>query len=176
MHLHRGNLFLVGMPGSGKSTLGRLLARRLDKTFIDADAELEHRLGVTIAVIFELEGEPGFREREAGMLAELINGSNTILSTGGGVVLRPDNRERLTQNGTVLYLHATPATLWERTRRSKHRPLLRAENPLARLEELYAVRDPLYRSIADFVVESDRDQVTRLAQRLEEQLRAAARD
>ena len=112
MHLHRGNLFLVGMPGCGKSTLGRLLARRLDKPFFDADVELERRLGVTIPVIFELEGEPGFRDREATILADLVVQNNIVLSTGGGVVLRPSNCERLKQGGTVLYLHAPPATLW----------------------------------------------------------------
>jgi len=174
MHLHRGNLLLVGMPGCGKSTLGRLLARRLDKPFFDADVELERRLGVSIPVIFELEGEPGFRDREETVLADLVLHSNVIVSTGGGVVLRPANRERLKQGGTVLYLHATPATLWERTRHSKHRPLLHAPDPFARVQELYAMRDVLYREVADAVVESDREQVGRLAHRLERQLRAAA--
>ena len=175
MQLHRGNLFLVGMPGSGKSTLGRLLARRLDKPFYDADAELEKRLGVSIAVIFELEGEAGFRDRENAILGEFVASTHIILATGGGVVLRPANRELLKQHGTVLYLHATPATLWERTRRSKHRPLLQAPDPYERLNELYAARDALYRETADFVIESDQEQVIRLAQRLEQQLRAAAR-
>jgi shikimate kinase len=175
VHLHRGNLFLVGMPGCGKSTLGRLIARRLDKPFFDADVELERRLGVTIPVIFELEGEPGFRDREETILAELVAQNNIVLSTGGGVVLRSSNRERLKQGGTVLYLHAAPATLWERTRHSKHRPLLQAPDPFARVQELYAIRDSLYRELADVVVESDREQVSRLAHRLEQQLRAAAR-
>lgn len=162
------------MPGCGKSTLGRLLAKRLDKSFYDADVELERRLGVTIPVIFELEGEPGFRDREETVLTELVARSNVVVSTGGGVVLRPSNRERLKQGGTVLYLHATPATLWERTRHSKHRPLLQAPDPFARVQELYAMRDALYREVADAVVESDREQVSRLAYRLEQQLRAAA--
>jgi len=175
MHLHRGNLFLVGMPGCGKSTLGRLLARRLDKVFYDADVELERRLGVSIPVIFELEGEAGFRDREEAVLADLVAHSNVIVSTGGGVILRPENRERLKLGGTVLYLHATPETLWERTRHSKHRPLLQAPDPHARIQELYAMRDVLYREVADLVVESDREQVNRLAHRLEQQLRTAAR-
>ena len=174
MQLHRGNLFLVGMPGCGKSTLGRLLARRLNKPFFDADVELERRLGVTIPVIFELEGEPGFRDREEAVLADLVLQSNVIVSTGGGVILRQSNRERLQQGGTVLYLHADPATLWERTRHSKHRPLLQVPEPFARVQELYAMRDALYREVADSVVESDREQVSRLAYRLEQQLRTAA--
>jgi len=175
MQMHRGNLFLVGMPGCGKSTLGRLLARRLDKRFYDADVELERRLGVSIPVIFELEGEHGFRDREEAVLTDLVTQTNIVLSTGGGVVLRPANRERLKEGGTVLYLHATPDTLWERTRHSKHRPLLQAPDPFARVQELYATRDALYREVADFVIESDREQVNRLAHRLEQQLRAAAR-
>ncbi|HSS70301.1 MAG TPA: shikimate kinase [Casimicrobiaceae bacterium] len=175
MQMHRGNLFLVGMPGCGKSTLGRLLARRLDKRFYDADVELERRLGVSIPVIFELEGEHGFRDREEAVLTDLVTQTNIVLSTGGGVVLRPANRDRLKEGGTVLYLHATPDTLWERTRHSKHRPLLQAPDPFARVQELYAARDALYREVADFVIESDREQVNRLAHRLEQQLRAAAR-
>ena len=175
MQMHRGNLFLIGMPGSGKSTLGRLLAKRLDKHFYDADVELEHRLGVSIAVIFELEGEPGFRDREEIVVAECVEHVNAVLATGGGAVLRAGNRQRLKQNGTVLYLHASPEILWERTRRGKHRPLLQAPDPFQRLKELYEVRDPLYRETADFVIESAQEQVIRLAQRLEQQLRAAAR-
>jgi len=175
MQMHRGNLFLVGMPGCGKSTLGRLLARRLDKHFYDADVELERRLGVTIPVIFELEGEHGFRDREEAVLADIVTQTNIVLSTGGGVVLRQANRDRLKDGGTVLYLHATPDTLWERTRHSKHRPLLQAPDPFARVQELYAARDALYREVADAVIESDREQVNRLAHRLEQQLRAAAR-
>jgi shikimate kinase len=175
MQLHRGNLFLVGMPGCGKSTLGRLLAKRLNKAFYDADTELERRLGVSIPLIFELEGEPGFRDREEAVLADLVTLSNVVLSTGGGAILRPVNRERLSQGGTVLYLHSPPATLWERTRRSKHRPLLQAPDPQARIRELYEMRDALYREVADFVVESDREQLSRLAHRLEQQLRVTAR-
>ena len=162
------------MPGSGKSTLGRLLAKRLDKAFYDSDSELERRLGVSIPVIFELEGEPGFRDREQAIIAEYVQHTHTIFATGGGAVLREANRDCLKQNGSVLYLHATPATLWERTKRSKHRPLLQAPDPYERMKELYTVRDALYRETADFVVESDQEQVVRLAQRLEQQLRTSA--
>jgi len=163
------------MPGSGKSTLGRLLAKRLGKQFYDTDVEIERRLGVTIPVIFELEGEAGFREREAAVVDAFVLHTNVVLATGGGVILNPINRAKLKQNGTVLYLHATPEMLWERTRHSKHRPLLRASDPRARVSELYEFRDPIYREVADFVVESDRAHVGQLAQRLEQQLRAAAR-
>ena len=167
MHLHRGNLFLVGLPGAGKSTLGRQLARRLGKTFVDADAELERKLGVTIPTIFEIEGEAVFRDREEAMLVELTALSNIVLATGGGVVIRPANRERLRNGGTVVYLHAQPAALRERTRRSRHRPLLNTADPAARLVELYAARDALYREVADVVIESEREEIARFARQLE---------
>ena len=167
MHLHRGNLFLVGLPGAGKSTLGRQLARRLGKTFIDADAELERRLGVTIATIFEIEGEASFRDREEAALIELAAMTNIVLATGGGVVIRAANRDRLRANGTVVYLHAPPETLRERTRRSRHRPLLNTADPGTRLIELYTARDPLYREVAACVVESGRDEIARFARQLE---------
>jgi shikimate kinase len=165
--LHRGNLFLVGLPGAGKSTLGRQIARRLDKRFVDADAELEHRLGVSIPTIFEIEGEAGFRDREEATLAELTQLTGVVLSTGGGAVLRPDNRTRLKENGTVIYLHADPATLWERVRHNRNRPLLQTTDPRARLVSLYTERDALYREVADHVIASDRDEVMRFARAFE---------
>lgn len=161
--LRRGNLFLVGLPGAGKSTLGRQLARRLHKQFVDADSELEQRLGVSIPTIFEIEGEAGFRDREEAVLADLTALANIVLSTGGGAVLRPNNRARLKDNGTVVYLHAEPATLWGRIRHSRNRPLLQTADPLARLGELYRQRDALYRETATYVVESERGEVMRLA-------------
>jgi shikimate kinase len=167
VHLHRGNLFLVGLPGAGKTTLGRQLARRLGKTFVDADAELEQTLGVTIATIFEIEGEAAFRDREEAALAELAARTNIVLATGGGVVIRAANRERLKLNGTVVYLHALPETLRERTHRSRHRPLLNTADPGARLVELYNARDSLYREVAGRVVESGRDEIARFARQLE---------
>jgi shikimate kinase len=172
VHLHRGNLFLVGLPGAGKSTLGRQLARRLGKTFVDADTELERRLGVSIPTIFEIEGEASFRDREEATLAEIAARSDIVFATGGGAVIRLANRERLKANGTVLYLHALPELLRERTHRSRHRPLLNTADPFSRLAELYAARDPLYREVADWVVESDREQIARFARQLE----AAQRD
>jgi shikimate kinase len=167
MQLHRGNLFLIGLPGAGKTTLGRQLARRLRKTFVDADAELEQKLGVTIATIFEIEGEAGFRDREQAVIAELTERTNIVLATGGGSVIRPLNRERLREYGTVVYLHAEPPTVYARTRRNRNRPLLNTADPLARLTELYMQRDPLYREIADRVVESEREILARFAQELE---------
>jgi len=167
VQLQRGNLFLVGLPGAGKSTLGRMLARRLGLVFVDADAELEARLGVTIPTIFEIEGEVAFRDREEATLEDLVLRTGIVLATGGGVVIRASNRTRLRANGTVLYLHAEPSTLRERTRKSRHRPLLNAADPLARLVELYTQRDPLYREVAHNVIDSDRERVIRFALELE---------
>jgi shikimate kinase len=161
--LHRGNLFLVGLPGSGKSTLGRQLARRLRLRFVDADAELERRLGVSIPTIFEIEGEAGFRDREETTIAELTRLQGIVLSTGGGAVLRPANRQLLKENGTVIYLHAEPSMLWERVRHSRNRPLLQTDNPMARLVQLYGERDAFYREVASHVVESERNEVMRVA-------------
>ena len=165
--LRRGNLFLVGLPGAGKSTLGRQIARRLRKRFVDADTELEARLGVSIPTIFEIEGEAGFRDREEAVIADLTALANIVLSTGGGAVLRPNNRLLLKDNGTVIYLHAEPAALWGRVRHSRNRPLLQTADPLSRLAELYSQRDALYRETATFIVESERSEVMRLARRFE---------
>jgi shikimate kinase len=167
VHLHRGNLFLVGLPGAGKSTLGRQLARRLSKAFIDADTELEQRLGVSIPTIFEIEGEPSFRDREETILADLVTRTGIVLATGGGVVIRPVNRERLKANGTVVYLRAEPAALWERVHRGRNRPLLNTSDKLARLEQLFHDRDVLYREVADVLLESDREHIARFTQALE---------
>ncbi|HET8586068.1 MAG TPA: shikimate kinase [Casimicrobiaceae bacterium] len=161
MSLHRGNLFLVGLMGAGKTTLGRQLARRLDRPFVDADHELEARLGVPIPTIFELEGEAGFRDREEALIGELAMRTNIVLATGGGAVMRERNRLCLRENGTVLYLHAEPEMLWQRLRNSKHRPMLHAGDPRQRLVELYRLRDPLYREVADHVIDSEREAVIR---------------
>jgi shikimate kinase len=165
--LHRGNLFLVGLMGAGKTTLGRQLARRLDKPFVDADHELEARLGVRIPTIFEVEGEAGFRDREEAVIDELSRRSGIVLATGGGAVMREQSRVRLRENGTVLYLHAEPETLWQRLRNSRQRPMLHAADPRNRLVELYHLRDPLYREVADHVIESDREAVIRFVRWLD---------
>ncbi|MEP7207500.1 MAG: shikimate kinase [Casimicrobiaceae bacterium] len=171
MQLHRGNLFLVGLPGAGKSTFGRALARRFGKVFVDADTELEARLGVSIPTIFEIEGEAVFRDREEAVIADLVGRTGIVLATGGGAVLREGNRARLADQGSVLYLHATPQMLWHRVRHNRHRPLLNTGDPLARLEELYAARDPLYRGVADEVIESEREQLARFAASLAQEQR-----
>ncbi len=150
------NIFLIGLMGAGKSTVGRLLARRLGKRFVDSDHEIEKRNGVTIPVIFEIEGEDGFRRREQEVLVDLAQETDLVLSTGGGIVLRSDNREVLRNQGFVVYLSARPELLAERTRHDRSRPLLNVDDPLARLRELYAVRDPLYREVAHAVVETGR--------------------
>jgi len=161
-----GSIFLVGMMGAGKSTAGRLLARRLKRAFYDSDHEVERRCGVKIPVIFEIEGEPGFRARESAVLGELTALRDIVLATGGGAVLAEANRRMLAARGTVIYLHAQPAALYERVRQDKNRPLLATADPAARLRELYALRDPLYREIADVVVETGRQSVQSLAREL----------
>jgi shikimate kinase len=167
MTLHRGNLYLVGLPGAGKSTLGRQLARRLGKRFVDCDHELEARTGVPIPTIFEIEGEAAFREREVQTLGELAVLDNIVLSTGGGVVLRAENRAYLKANGTVLYLHVEPAVLFERVRHARHRPLLQIGDPQVRLNQLYEERDALYREVADHVVDAVRENVLRYVRMLD---------
>ena len=169
---HVGNLYLVGMMGAGKTTVGRALARRLKLPFLDSDHEIEARCGVRIPVIFEIEGEAGFRARETQAIAELTAIDGIVLATGGGVVLSDENRSLLAARGTVVYLRATPEHLYERVRQDRNRPLLTGGDPLGRLRELYRERDPLYRAVADLVVDTGRQSVQVLARGLLEQLGA----
>lgn len=162
----RDNIFLVGLMGAGKTTVGRMLARHYGCRFLDSDHEIESRTGVKIPVIFEIEGEAGFRKREEAMIAELAALSGIVLATGGGAVLSAANREALRANGLVIYLRGTPEHLYERTRHDRNRPLLQTENPLEKLRELYRQRDPLYREVADIVVETRRQSVTGMARML----------
>jgi shikimate kinase len=168
----RGNLFLVGMMGAGKTTVGRLLARRLKLRFIDCDLELERRCGVKVPTIFDIEGEAGFRSRETQTLGELTALEGIVLATGGGAVLAEENRRHLAARGTVIYLCARPEDLYERVRQDRNRPLLATADPLKRLHELHGVRDPLYRSIADLVVDSGRQSIQTLTRSISEQLSA----
>ena len=149
-----GNIFLVGMMGSGKTTLGRALAQRLHVPFTDTDRVLVERTGVAVATIFEIEGEPGFRKRESAVLAELARGEEQVIATGGGSVLAADNRALMRSSGTVIYLRARIEHLWERTRHDSSRPLLATADPRATLEKLLEARDPLYREVAHIVVDT----------------------
>ena len=150
-----GNVFLVGPMGAGKSTIGRQLARELKHEFVDSDREIEQRTGVDIPFIFDMEGEAGFRRREARVIDELTRRPDIVLATGGGAVLDPANRRHLASRGTVIYLRASVDQQLARTARDKKRPLLQTEDPRARLQELFREREPLYRSVADIVVETD---------------------
>lgn len=149
------NLILVGPMGAGKSTIGRLLAREVRYLFKDSDKEIEQRTGADIPWIFDVEGEQGFREREQAMIAELCAEDGLVLATGGGVVMRPENRQAIRQGGRVIYLHTSVEQQLERTSRDRNRPLLRTANPERVLTELMAIRDPLYREVADIIIETD---------------------
>ena len=164
---------LVGLPGSGKTTVGRHLARRLQLPFIDSDQQIEQRLGCSIREFFEREGEQAFRDLEESVIDELTAGPPCVLSTGGGAVLRPANREHLHARAKVFYLRTTPEDVFRRVRHDRSRPLLQVEDPLQRLRDLYAVRDPLYRETAHFVIETGRPSVATLVNMIAMQLELA---
>jgi shikimate kinase len=153
--LMNGNIFLVGPMGSGKSAVGRHLAKILRMTFVDSDAEIETRTGVDIPFIFEKEGEAGFRRREQEAIETLTEQSDVVLATGGGAILTDENRKFLGARGTVVYLHATVEQQEKRTRRGRERPLLEGGDRPQILKDLMQVRDPLYRAIADIIIETD---------------------
>lgn len=148
------NIFLIGSMGAGKSTIARRLAAALDKEFVDADRELERRTGAGIPLIFELEGEAGFRKRESELLAELVARESIVLATGGGAVLSARNRANLSARGLVIYLDTPVDLLVARVARDRHRPLMQTADPAATMREIMRVRDPLYRECADIVVRS----------------------
>ena len=157
---------LVGMPGAGKSSVGRQLARRLNVAFWDSDAVIEQRIGCTIREFFDREGEAAFRDLEAEVIRELCTGDDCVLATGGGSVLRPENRAVLHANGTVMYLRASPDQLYRRLKNDTKRPLLQVADPLQALKDLYAVRDPLYRETAHFVMETGRPSLAMLVNKI----------
>lgn len=150
------------MPGCGKSTVGRQLARRLGWSFVDTDAEIEHRIGSSIRSYFEQHGEPAFRDLEQRVLDELTEASSRVVATGGGVVIREANRQRLRERTQVVYLRSTPDELFRRLRHDTHRPLLQVADPLRRLRDMYRERDALYRETAHFVIETGRPTVKML--------------
>lgn len=168
--LSTGNIFFVGLMGAGKTTIGRLLAKHLGKTFYDADHEIERRTGVNIPLIFEVEGESGFRKREMAVVEELSEMQNIVLATGGGAVLMRENRENLKKNGTVIYLRANVQELWLRTRNDKNRPLLQNADPRTKLEQLFAERDPLYREVATIVMDTGGQPVNTIVHLIEQLL------
>jgi shikimate kinase len=164
------NIFLVGLMGSGKTTIGKLLAKHRGLEFIDSDHEIVRRCGVSIPTIFEIEGEEGFRKRESCVIEELSRRQDIVLATGGGAVLRAENRAVLKARGAVVYLKCHPKDLYMRTRHDKNRPLLQTEDPLRKLQELHAVRHGVYMEAADIVLESGRQSAHSLVRRLENSL------
>lgn len=161
-----GNIVLIGMMGAGKTTVGKILAKQLGKTFIDSDEEIQKRTGVKISHIFDVEGEEGFRQRESAVIQDLVRLDNIVLATGGGAVLKPENRQALLENGVVIYLKSGVHDLWQRTRHDHNRPLLQTANPRAKLQELFEKRDPIYSAAADYVIHTGRQSVQILIARL----------
>lgn len=163
----------MGLPGSGKTTVGRQLARRLQFSFTDSDQRIEQRIGCSIRSFFEREGEPAFRDVEQEVIAEMMQAGSGVIATGGGAVLRSANRERLRAAGCVIYLNSTPEELFRRLRYDTKRPLLQVDDPMARLRALYAERDPLYREAAHMVIETGRPSVPTLVNLVLKQLKLA---
>jgi shikimate kinase len=170
---HPETIALVSMPGGGKSTIGRYLARRLNRDFIDTDAVIEQRIGCSIKAFFEQAGEARFRQIESEVLAELVDDTGGVIATGGGIVLADANRALLTQYTTCVYLRSTPEELFRRLRHDAKRPLLQVADPLARLRELFVERDPLYRQVAHFVIDTGRPSVPTLVNMILMQLELA---
>lgn len=166
-----GNIFFIGLMGAGKTTIGRMLAKQMGKTFYDSDHEIERRTGVRIPLIFELEGEAGFRKRETAMIEELSQLSNIVMATGGGAVLSEQNRLFLKQHGHVIYLRASVHDLWLRTRNDKTRPLLQGGDLKQKLEKLYADRDPIYSELATCIVDTGAQSASEITNLIEQKLK-----
>ena len=166
------NIFLIGLMGAGKTTIGRQLANELGLEFFDSDHEIENRTGVTVTHIFDIEGESGFRKRETAILDELTAKKGIVLATGGGAILKPENRQFLMSRGTTVYLFANIDTLLERTAKDRNRPLLQTENPEEKLRELFKLRDPLYRETADIIIDTANDSVRLAVKEIQEKIQA----
>jgi shikimate kinase len=173
---------LIGLPGSGKTTVGRQLSKRIGLNFLDSDTFIENRVGCSIREYFEREGEESFRDAEQGVIAELtrqnvnsaeLSSPNCVLSTGGGVVLRQANRDNLRASGYVIYLRSNPDEIFKRLRHDRNRPLLQVDDPLQQLRDLYTVRDPLYRETAHFFIDTGRPSVATLVNMIVMQLELA---
>ncbi|MEA3291414.1 MAG: shikimate kinase [Pseudomonadota bacterium] len=167
------NLYLIGLMGVGKTTVGKRLAKLCGLEFLDTDHELERLTGVSIDLIFDIEGEAGFRRRETELLRVLSAEGGCVIATGGGIVLSEENRRLLRKSGSVIYLRASPELLWERTRHCKNRPLLQRDNPRQVLRDLHREREPLYLAEADLVVDVTRNSAAALAKSIHNRLPSA---
>lgn len=166
-HSSHGNIYFIGLMGAGKTTIGKQLAKHLNKQFYDTDHEIEKRTGVKIPVIFELEGESGFRKRELSAIEELTQLDDVVLATGGGAIMNETSRKLLQENGLVIYLRANVNELCNRTRNDKHRPLLQNVDIREKLKELYAIRNPLYEKIAHHIVDTGNQPVQHIIHKIE---------
>jgi shikimate kinase len=173
--LGKHNIFLIGPMGAGKTAVGRQVARLLEFPFYDGDQEIEQRTGADIPLIFEREGEAGFRRREREVMADLVRRDRIVLATGGGAILDADTRRDLAAHGWVVYLEASVAQQAERAGRTRHRPLLQGTDPLLRLEQLLREREPLYRQTADLTISTNHRRVVTVAERVVQAYREAAR-
>ncbi len=167
LELSISNIILIGPMGAGKTTIGRQIARILGFDFFDSDKEIEERTGVSIPLIFELEGEEGFRKREQDVISELTQKKRIVLATGGGAVLKAENQKTLKRSGTVIYLCAGIDDLLERTAKDKNRPLLQTDNPRAKLQAILTEREPIYRELADIILETNKMSVHAAVKELE---------
>lgn len=168
--MHRESIFLIGPMGAGKSTVGRILAEKLHYEFVDSDHVIEARTGATIPMIFDIEGEEGFRQREEQVIDDLTQKVDTILATGGGAVIREENRKHLRSRGFVVYLKSPVEALIQRTKHDRNRPLLQTENPEKVLRDLMETREPLYQEVADLIIETEQVSVHKVVRTIIEQL------
>lgn len=167
---NQSNIFLVGPMGAGKSTIGRRLSKILDKPFLDSDHQIEERTGVDIPTIFDIEGEEGFRKRESEMIDELTSMDNIILATGGGAILKEENRQHLGSRGVVIYLKTSVSQQLGRTRHDRNRPLLQTDNPKKILTDLMQTRGPLYEGLADITIDTDHRHSNKIIREIQKKL------